>query len=128
VFVADGGGGGGRALSTPAYTGTQTLHVEPSAIPDTLKAFTDAYDRVSRKVRELAGLPIQRWAGDPVSTETVKPFAERSYAGGADSALACLVGYQEQLKAAIDSLKSAEAEYLRVEGTNTSRWGKYDQA
>lgn len=128
MFVADGGGGGGRALSTPAFTGTQTLHVEPSAIPETLKAFEQAYDRVSNKVRDLAGMPIQRWAGDPVSTETVKPFAERSYAGGADSALACLLGYQEQLKAAIDSLKSAEAEYLRVEGTNTSRWGKYDEA
>jgi hypothetical protein len=128
VFVADGGGG--RAVSTPgpAYTGTQTLHVEPSAIPETLKAFVDAYDRVSAEVRALAGLPIQRWAGDPVSTETVKPFAERTYAGGADSALACLVGYQEQLKAAIDSLTSAHEEYLRVEGTNTSRWGKYDQA
>lgn len=126
MFVADGGGG--RAVSTPTFAGTQTLHVEPSAIPDALKAFTDAHDRVSRKVRELAGMPIQRWAGDPVSTETVKPFAERSYAGGADSALACLVGYQKQLEAAIDSLKSAEQEYLRVEGTNTSRWGKYDQA
>lgn len=128
MFVADGGGGGGRALATSQVATTQTLHVEPSAIPETIKAFTEAHDRVARKVRELAGLPIQRWAGDPVSTETVKPFAERSYAGGADSALACLVGYQEQLKAAIDSLKAAEAEYLATEGTNTARWGKYDQA
>ncbi len=128
MFVADAGGGGGRAASTPAYAGTQTLHIEPSAIPEALKAFTDAYDRVSRKVRELAGLPIHQWAQDPVSVETVKPFAERSNAGGTDSAIACLVGYQKQLKAAIDSLKSAHDEYLRVEGTNTSRWGKYDQA
>jgi hypothetical protein len=126
VFVADGGGG--SPASTPAYSGTQTLHVEPSAIPEALKAFTDAYDRVSRKVRELAGLQIREWAHDPVSVETVKPFAERTYAGGADSAMACLTGYQKQLKAAIDALRSAHDEYLRVEGTNTARWGKYDQA
>lgn len=126
MFVADGGGG--SVTSGPTFSGAQTLHIEPSAIPEALKAFTDAYDRVSRKVRELSNLPIQEWARDPVSVETVKPFAERTNAGGADSAMACLTGYQKQLKAAIDSLQSAHDEYLSVEGTNTSRWGKYDQA
>lgn len=113
-------------MSTPTFTGTQTLHIEPSAIPEALKAFTDAYDRVSRKVRDLAALPVREWAGDPVSGETATQFAERTNTGGADSAYACLTGYQEQLKAAIDSLKSAQEDYLRVEGTNSARWGKYD--
>lgn len=126
MFVADGGGGGGSTTSSPTFTGTQTLHIEPSAIPEALKAFTDAYDRVSRKVRDLANLPVREWAGDPVSGETAVQFAERTNTGGADSAYACLIGYQKQLKAAIDSLTSAQADYLRVEGTNSARWGKYD--
>ncbi|MFC4858864.1 transcriptional regulator [Actinophytocola glycyrrhizae] len=127
MFLADGGGGG-RVTPTPTFTGTQTLHIEPSAIPEALKAFTDAYDRVSRKVRDLAALPIHKWAGDPVSGETAEQFAERTNAGGAESAYACLTGYQKQLKAAIDSLTSAQEDYLRTEGTNTALWGKYDQA
>jgi len=127
VFVADGGGGS-AAPAGPTFTGTQTLHIEPSAIPEALKAFTDAYDRVSRKVRDLSNLPVKEWAGDPVSGETAVQFAQRTNTGGADSAYACLTGYQKQLEAAIDSLKSAHADYLRVEGENTDRWGKYDQA
>lgn len=124
MYLADGGGG--SATASPAFTGTQRLHIEPSAIPEALTAFTDAYDRVSRKVSELSGLSIRQWAGDPVSSETRTQFAERTNTGGADSAYACLVGYQKQLKAAIDSLKSAHDDYLRIEGTNTARWGKYD--
>ena len=127
MFVADGGGGG-RATATPAFTGTQRLHIEPSAIPEALKAFRDAYDRVERKVRDLSALPVREWAGDPVSSETRTQFAERTNTGGADSAYACLTGYQKQLKAAIDSLQSAHDEYVRTEGTNAALWGKYDQA
>lgn len=126
MFVADGGGG--STTSGPTFTGTQTLHIEPSAIPEALKAFTDAYDRVSRKVRDLSNLPVREWASDPVSGETALQFAERTNTGGADSAFVCLTGYQKQLKAAIDSLTSAHADYLAVEGNNTDRWGKYDQA
>lgn len=127
MFVADGGGGGG-ATSGPTFTGTQTLHVEPSAIPEALKAFTEAYDRVSRKVRDLSDLPVKEWAADPVSAETVVQFAERTNTGGADSAYACLTGYQKQLKAAMDSLQSAHDDYVATEGENSARWGKYDQA
>src|SRR2546430_11361842 len=36
VFLADGGGGG--TPSGPSYSGTQTLKIEPSAIPAALKA------------------------------------------------------------------------------------------
>ena len=124
MFLADGGGGGTTA-PTPQFTGTQTLHVEPSAIPEALKAFTDAHERVSAKITELTQLPIRDWAGDPVSGETAVQFQHRSNTGGADSAIACLKGYQKQLKGAIDSLTSAHDDYLRVEGDNTDQWGKY---
>jgi hypothetical protein len=124
VYVADGGGGG--ATPTPQFTGTQTLHIEPSAIPAALTAFTAAYDRVTHKISELSQLPIKDWAGDPVSSETAVQFQQRSNTGGADSAITCLEGYQKQLKAAMDSLKGAYDQYLLVEGDNTDQWGKYE--
>lgn len=124
MYLADGGGGGG-ATPSPRFTGTQTLHIEPSAIPDALKAFTDAHDRVEKKILELENLPIKDWAQDPVSGETAVQFAQRSNTGGADSAITCLKGYQKQLKAAIDSLQGAHDDYVRVEGDNTAQWGKY---
>ncbi len=40
--------------------------------------------------------------------------------------MACLTGYQEQLRNAIESLEAAHADYLAIEGTNTARWGKYE--
>jgi hypothetical protein len=126
VYVADGGGGSSTASET--FTGTQRLHIQPSAIPAALKAFSDAYDRVSKKVEELRGLPIREWAQDPVSGETAVVFTQRTNGGGAESAIACLTGYQKQLERAIGSLKSAHDTYLRVEGTNYERWGHYDRA
>jgi hypothetical protein len=125
VYVADGGGG--SAPAGPTFTGTQRLHIEPAAIPEALTAFTEAYDRVTRKVDELAGLPIRDWAADPVSSETAVQFAERSNTGGADSAITCLKGYQKQLARAIESLRSAQDNYQRVEGDNTALWGRHHQ-
>jgi hypothetical protein len=123
VYVADGGGG--APAPGPLFTGTQTLNIEPSAIPDALKAFTDAHDQVLAKISELHALPINDWAGDPVSGETAVRFQQRSNRGGADSALTCLEGYEQQLSAAIKSLKGAHADYVRVEGDNAALWGKY---
>lgn len=124
MFLVDGGGGG-SAPKGPTFTGTQRLSIEPSAIPGALAAFREAHDRVSRKVNELGGLPIQRWAGDPVSGETAKLFGDRTNGGGSDSGYACLLGYQQQLANAIDSLERTEQAYLETEGTNTERWGMY---
>ncbi|MPZ80590.1 MAG: hypothetical protein GEV28_09400 [Actinophytocola sp.] len=124
MYVADGGVGAAPAAE-PTFSGTQRLRIEPHAIPEALAAFREAHDRVARKVRELGSLPVRDWAGDPVSGETATQFTERTNGAGADSAMACLTGYQEQLHNAIESLKSAQADYLEIEGTNTARWGKY---
>lgn len=124
MFLIDGGGGG-SVPTGPTYTGTQRLRIDPSAIPGALAAFREAHDRVSRKVSELSGLPIREWAYDPVSGETATQFVERTNGGGADSAYQCLLGYQEQLANAIESLESTQQAYLETEGTNTERWGKY---
>lgn len=124
MFVSDGGGG--AAPAGPTFTGTQRLHIEPASIPQALSAFREAHDRITRKVEELGGLPVNNWAGDPVSGETAKQFTERTNGGGGDSAMACLTGYQKQLEAAMDSLEKSQAEYLAIEGTNTARWGKYE--
>jgi hypothetical protein len=126
VFLADGGGGGGTAPTGPTFTGNQNLRIEPSSIPQALTAFRDAHDRINAKVQELSGLQCNNWAGDPVSGETAKMFTERTNGGGADSAIACLTGYRDQLADAMDSLQKAHDQYLAVEGTNTARWGKYD--
>jgi hypothetical protein len=124
VYLADGGGGG--TSSAPSYSGTQTLKIEPSAIPDALKAFQTAHDRVEAKVKELSALPIHPWAHDEVSNETANQFTQRSTGGGADSAMECLTGYQKQLAAARDSLQDAYNGYMLREGENTALWGKFN--
>ncbi|HWM06294.1 MAG TPA: hypothetical protein VNP92_28455 [Actinophytocola sp.] len=124
MYLIDGGGGG-AVPAGPTFTGTQSLRIEPSAIPEALAAFKEAHDRVSRKVQQLGSLECRDWAGDPVSGETAVQFGQRTN-GGADSAMACLTGYQQQLENAIKSLQDAHDDYLAIEGTNTARWGKYD--
>lgn len=126
MFLADGGGGTTAPVG-PSYAGTQTLRVEPAAIPGALAAFRDAHLRVLEKVTALDGLQVPRWAGDPVSGETADQFTERTNGGGEDSAIACLRGYEKQLANAIDALQKAYDAYVQVEGENTARWGTHDQ-
>ncbi|GLZ37677.1 transcriptional regulator [Actinokineospora sp. NBRC 105648] len=125
MFLADGGGG--SSAPEPAFAGTQTLRVEPSAIPGALAAFRAAHARVSEKVTALDGLQVPRWADDPVSGETATDFVRRTNGGAADSAITCLRGYQDQLQKAIDALAEAERGYQLTEGTNSAMWGKTHQ-
>jgi hypothetical protein len=125
VFIADGGGWGSTS-SGPSFTGTQTLSIEPSAIPEALKAFRVAHERVERKVAELGALKIQPWASDPASEQAAMQFAERSIGGGTDSAAQCLLGYRDQLQRACDSLQQAHEQYTLMEGDNSALWGVYD--
>ena len=123
MFLADGGGGG--TSSKPSYSGTQTLKIDPTAIPGALAAFRTAHERVAKKVDELTGINIQPWAHDEVSAETAKQFEQRSTGGGADSAIKCLVGYRDQLKQACDSLQGAFDTYTAMEGDNSALWGRH---
>lgn len=125
MFLADGGGGSSAPV-VPTYSGTQTLKIEPSAIPGALAAFRDAQLRVSERLNQLKGLEVRRWAADPVSGETAQQFAERTNGGEAESALACLQGYEKQLTAACDALQRSYDAYMLVEGDNTARWGMHD--
>ncbi|HEV2783455.1 MAG TPA: hypothetical protein VGX25_29065 [Actinophytocola sp.] len=102
------------------------MRIEPSAIPAALVAFRAAHERVLRKVRELNGLDFRPWAGDEVSRETAVQFADRSIGGGAESARECLLGYEQQLRNAVESLEAAQADYIAMEGDNCALWGKYD--
>jgi hypothetical protein len=122
VYLVDGGGGG--TSPEPSYTGPQTLNIEPHAIPAALAAFRVAHEKVAKKVEQLQGLPITPWAGDEVSRETAQQFAERSTGGGAESAIACLLGYEKQLRAACESLEDAQRMYTAMEGDNAALWGK----
>lgn len=124
MYLADGGGGG--TSPEPSYSGPQTLNIEPHAIPAALAAFRVAHDKVTKKVEQLRGLQILPWAGDEVSRETAVQFAERSTGGDAESAIACLLGYEKQLRAACESLEGARALYTQMEGENSALWGKYD--
>ncbi len=124
MFLADGGGGTSAPVE-PAYAGTQTLNIEPSAIPGALEAFKEAFDRVDNKVTALEGLQVREWATDPVSGETAQRFTERTNSGAEDSALAVMRGYRTQLQAAIDALQSAYDGYVHTEGTNFAMWGKH---
>jgi hypothetical protein len=119
-------GDGGFAPSEPSFSGPQTLRVEPSAIPGALAAFTVAHERVARKVKELTGLDIRPWAKDEVSVQTAVQFTQRSQGGGADAALACLLGYEKQLAEACAALKRSQEQYQRMEGDNSALWGIYD--
>ena len=119
-------GDGGFAPSEPSYSGQQTLRVDPSAIPGALAAFTAAHERVSKKVKELTALPIHPWANDEISTKTAIEFTQRSKGGGANAALECLRGYEQQLDAACTALRNSQEQYQRMEGDNSALWGIYD--
>lgn len=119
-------GDGGSSSAEPTFSGPQTLHIQPSAIPAALAAFRHAHERVSKKVEQLGGLQIQPWAGDDVSRETANQFHQRSQGGGTDSALQCLTGYQKQLENACTALEDSQRRYRRMEGDNSALWGKYD--
>lgn len=116
--------GGSAGPSGPSYSGPQQLRIEPSAIPGALTAFRDAYDAVAAKVRDLRGLEVREWAGDPVSSETATQFTKRT-SGDGDSAMEALVGYEKQLRQVIASLEQSEAEYTALEGNNAALWGKH---
>jgi len=117
------GGGGGSTTPAPAYSGTQTLNVEPESIPGARDAFLEARDRVQKQIARLDGMETLPWAQDPISAEAAARFTERT-STDAESARQVLQGYLEQLDRAVDALNRAYAYYVETEGANTAMWGK----
>lgn len=110
MFMADGGGG--SAGPKPSIAGSQQhMRIEPEAVDAAYKLFDDAYNKVSAKVNAIYDATAGPWSYDPVSMETATKFNERTTGGGADSAMAALLGYQKQLENARDALKAAKETY-----------------
>jgi hypothetical protein len=126
VFIADGGGGGTTPTTLPDYSGAQRkLSVDPSAIPDARKVFSDALDRLEVKLKRATDqLEAKPWAGDPVSNETADRFNQDTFESGDSAGLTALKAYRDQLKGVVDQLTAIEADYRRVEGDNTASWGR----
>ncbi|MEU4738965.1 transcriptional regulator [Actinosynnema sp. NPDC023658] len=126
MFIADGGGGGSTPTTLPDYAGAQRkLSIEPSAIPDARKVFSDALEKLELKLqRAVAELKAQPWAGDPVSSETADRFNRDTFEAGDSAGLTALKAYRDQLKGVVDQLTAIEADYRRVEGDNTASWGR----
>ncbi|GAA3843123.1 hypothetical protein GCM10022243_06980 [Saccharothrix violaceirubra] len=105
----------GRGVPAMAHT----LNVDPTAIPSLKSAFAGALARLDQQI-ELAvtEVRVRPWAGDPVSSEAAEKFNERSLESG-DSGLAALLGYQRQLKSAMDALILVERQYQTIESDNT---------
>jgi hypothetical protein len=125
VFIADGGGGG-TTDTPPAYSGTQQkLHVDPTAIPEAKKVFTEALDRLDTQLRDARdALWAKNWAGDPVSKETAQKFNQDTFEAGDSAALTAIMKYREQLDGVVRQLKAIEDDYRRVEGDNVASWGR----
>jgi hypothetical protein len=105
-------GGGGSAGPKPSIAGSQQhMRIEPEAVDAAYKLFDDAYNKVSAKVNAIYDATAGPWSYDPVSMETATKFNERTTGGGADSAMAALLGYQKQLENARDALKAAKETY-----------------
>ncbi|XVS64230.1 transcriptional regulator [Actinosynnema sp. CA-299493] len=128
MFIADGGGGGSTPTTLPDYSGAQRkLSIEPSAIPDARKVFTDALNQLDGKLRvAIAQLRAKPWAGDPVSNETADRFNQDTFEAGDTAGLTALKAYREQLQLVVDQLTAIEADYRQVEGDNTASWGRID--
>ncbi len=120
------GGGGGSSRTMPEYSGTQQkLSIEPSAIPDARKVFSDALHRLEDQLADAkAALRARRWAGDPVSRETAEKFNQDTFEAGDSAALSAIEAYRDQLRGVVDQLTAIEADYRRVEGDNTASWGR----
>ncbi|WP_199440397.1 hypothetical protein [Umezawaea beigongshangensis] len=111
MFIADGGGGSANPL--PSYSGsTQTLRVEPEAIPEVRRVFVEARDKLKDKLDEAnQALRARNWAADPVSRDTAEKFNQDTFEAGEQAAVAALTGYLEELDKVISQLDVIDAGY-----------------
>ncbi|WP_433266380.1 transcriptional regulator [Actinosynnema sp. CS-041913] len=128
MFIADGGGGG-STQTPPEYSGKQQkLSVDPTAIPEARKVFTDALNRLEPQIQNaIDAVEARPWAGDPVSKETAQAFNRETFEAGDAAALNAILAYREQLQGVVDQLTAIEADYRRVEGDNVASWGRINK-
>ncbi len=125
MFIADGGGGGSTE-TLPEYSGKQQkLSVDPTAIPEARKVFSDALNRLEPVIADaMQAVKARPWAGDPVSDETAQAFNRDTFERGDSAALTAILSYRDQLRGVVDQLTAIEADYRRVEGDNVAAWGR----
>ncbi|MCP2165430.1 transcriptional regulator [Goodfellowiella coeruleoviolacea] len=123
-FQTPSGIGGTGQVPDSTGTRSQSLRVDPTAIPNLRKTFSSALTKLDKEIElAITEIRVRPWAGDPVSSEAAERFNERSIDSG-DSALSALEGYQRQLKSAMDALTEVEYQYRTVEGDNTGTFNK----
>lgn len=89
------------------------IRVEPDAIPHIQAGFERALDQLRPQVQSaIDDLRVRPWAGDPVSAAAAKQFNQSSLDDG-DGAYHALRGYQQQLRAAADALRTAHRAYCQ---------------
>lgn len=112
MFMEMESDGGGGAPPKPAVAGAQQhMRIDPEAVAAAYKLFDEAHHKVSKKISDIYDATAAPWSYDPVSLETADKFNERTTGGDAQSAMAALMGYQQQLANARDALKAAKETY-----------------
>jgi hypothetical protein len=113
-----GRAGDGSVPDPSRFTGRQAMRVDHAAIPGLRRSFTNAITKLDKQIEmAITEIRVRPWAGDPVSAEAAQQFNLRSV-DAADSALSALLGYQRQLKSALDALRQVEEQYQVIEGDN----------
>jgi hypothetical protein len=114
------GGGHGHGRSAHETAPTDSLKVDPEAVPALRSAFADALSRVDEQLR-LANqeLRITAWAKDPVSQDAAVVFNERSVDTAA-SAIDSLRAYRDQLSVAVANLDKTAEQYSAVDNGGRS--------
>jgi hypothetical protein len=120
VFIADGGGGSANPL--PSYSGsTQTLRVEPEAIPEVRRVFLEARQKLADQLqRAEQALRARNWAADPVSKDTAEKFNQDTFEAGDQAAIAALTGYLAELDKVVSQLDVIDAGYRGLDGGGAS--------
>lgn len=97
------------------HVSTDSLKVDPEAVPALRRAFADALSKIEEQLR-LANqeLRVTPWAKDPVSQDAAARFNERSVDTAA-SALDTLRAYRDRLNVAVANLDKTAEQYSAVD-------------
>ena len=101
------------------------LRVEPEMIPALRAEFRLAVDQLTAALAVLnrQGYLPAPWLGDETSAETAAHYTHRAL-DGPGSSYQALIAYRDELGRAMQTLQQMEANYLRNEGKDPTRWGR----